>query len=48
MFSRMGWSIDKFPYYSPQQLLEAFAGVVEDANTFVWKGIELFWGRKPA
>jgi ubiquinone/menaquinone biosynthesis C-methylase UbiE len=48
IFSRMGWSIEKFPYYSAEQLHEAFAGVGEDAHAFVWKGIEIFWGRKPA
>ena len=48
IFSRMGWSIDRFPYYSPEQLKAAFDGVVEDAQVFQWKGIELFWGRKPA
>jgi hypothetical protein len=47
MFSRIGFSLEKVPYYSPKQLLEAFAGVVQDASTFAWKGIELFWGRKP-
>ncbi len=47
MFSRMGFALEKVPYYSPQQLQAAFAGVVQDAHTFVWKGIETFWGRKP-
>lgn len=46
IFSRMGWSFDKFPYYSLEELHAAFAGVVEDAHSFAWKGIEIFWGRK--
>jgi len=25
----------------------AFAGLVNDSGSFVWKGIEIFWGRKP-
>jgi hypothetical protein len=48
MFSRIGFALEKVPYYSPQQLLAAFDGVVQDAHTFTWKGIEMFWGRKPA
>jgi SAM-dependent methyltransferase len=47
IFSRMGWAIEKIPYYSLEQLHDAFAGVVEDAHSFYWKGIEIFWGRKP-
>ena len=47
IFSRMGWSIDRFPYYSPEELMAAFEGLVKDAQTFAWKGIELFWGRTP-
>ena len=47
IFSRMGWSLERFPYYSLQQLHEAFDGVVTDAHSFAWKGIETFWGRKP-
>lgn len=48
IFSRMGWKIDQFPYYSLDDLRKAFDGVVERAETFEWKGIELFWGSKPA
>ncbi len=37
------------PYWSPEQLDEsAFEGQVDEAETFVWRGVELFWGRKPA
>ena len=48
IFARMGWDIERFPYYSPEQLTEAFEGVAEKCGTFVWKGIEVFWGRKPS
>jgi hypothetical protein len=47
IFARMGWDIEKFPYYTPEQLLEAFSGIVEKPGTFLWKGVEVFWGRKP-
>jgi ubiquinone/menaquinone biosynthesis C-methylase UbiE len=47
IFSRMGWAIEKIPYYSLAQLDAAFSGVVEDAESLYWKGIEIFWGRKP-
>ena len=35
--------------YGPagQQILDAFTGRVEDPQLFEWKGIEMFWGRKP-
>lgn len=46
MFSRMGFALEKVRYYSPEQLDAAFTGVVQDAHTFVWRGIEVFWGRK--
>jgi hypothetical protein len=29
-------------------LQAAFAGLLDDTESFVWKGIEIFWGRKPA
>jgi ubiquinone/menaquinone biosynthesis C-methylase UbiE len=48
LFSRVGWSLDDFPYYSPKDLEAAFSGLIEQSGSFVWRGIELFWGRKPA
>lgn len=47
LFKRIGWHPEDFPYYSPAQLTEAFSGLVQDPETFTWKGIEMFWGRKP-
>lgn len=46
LFERMGWKVDEFPYYSPEDLLAAFDGLVEAPETFAWKNVELFWGRK--
>jgi hypothetical protein len=36
------------PYYSPAELHAAFQGVLEQPENIEWKGLELFWGRKPA
>jgi len=47
IFSRMGWSIDQFPYYSPAALHAALDHLVIDPQDFTWKGIELFWATKP-
>lgn len=47
LLARVGWKLADFPYYSPQDLEKAFAGLVTDTGSFVWKGIETFWGRKP-
>jgi SAM-dependent methyltransferase len=40
--------LDDLSYYSPDELLAAFDGLLEDMQTFEWKGLEMFWGRKPA
>lgn len=47
IFSRMGWGINQFPYYSPEALHAAIDALVTDAGDFSWKGIELYWGTKP-
>ncbi|MGC2588276.1 MAG: class I SAM-dependent methyltransferase [Pseudolabrys sp.] len=47
LLSRVGRKLEEFPYYSPQDLAGAFKGLVIDPDHFVWKGIEIFWGRKP-
>ena len=38
----------KTPYYSPEELHQAFEGLLERPENIEWKGIELLWGRKPA
>jgi len=45
IFSRIGWPLDQTPYYSLNDLLAAFDGVVSAPETFSWRGIELFWAR---
>ena len=47
LLSRVAWRLEEFPYCSPQDLASAFKGLVIDPDYFVWKGIEIFWGRKP-
>lgn len=46
IFAGMGRNPADFSYYSPQDLHNAFEGLVENANDFNWKGVELFWGTK--
>jgi len=33
-------------YYSIADLTEAFAGLLEDVDSFSWRSADLFWGRK--
>jgi len=47
IFSRIGWDIGDFPYYGPGDLDRAFAELAAERDSFVWKGVELFWARKP-
>jgi hypothetical protein len=47
LFSRVGFRVEDFPYYSPEDLRQAFTGLVRNPGTFLWKGIEVFWGAKP-
>lgn len=46
MFARVGIPRHKFPYYSPDELVAAFSGMVSHAEVFAWKGLELFWATK--
>ena len=45
LLSRVGWKLEEFPYYSPRDLEQALAGLLTETDSFVWKGIEIFWGR---
>jgi len=44
--SRIGFDPFGAAYHSTEDLLRAFEGRVCDEGVFVWRGIELFWGRK--
>jgi hypothetical protein len=46
MFSRVGIPRDEIPYYSPEDLMQAFSGLVVEPKIFTWKGLEMFWGTK--
>jgi len=43
-----GTNISTIPYWGQDELAAAFDGLVDEPEIFSWKGIELFWGRKPA
>lgn len=47
IFDRIGWDYTDFPYHGLDDLAAAFDGIVEAADSFEWRGIEVFWGRKP-
>jgi SAM-dependent methyltransferase len=47
IFSRRGLGFTDLAYYSPQALRQAFDGLVADPGEFEWRGLEVFWGRKP-
>lgn len=34
-------------YYSPQQLEAAFKDLLEQRDSFSWRSIDVYWGRKP-
>jgi len=46
MMAGVGFNATEFPYYSVQELHQAFEGLVTNPQDFVWKGVELFWGTK--
>lgn len=45
--SRVGFNPYDAPYYGTEDLLAALDGRLEEAQSLVWKGIELVWGRRP-
>jgi hypothetical protein len=48
IMGRMRDSLDGVvSFYSGEDLLRAMGGLLESPQTLEWKGIEMFWGRKP-
>jgi hypothetical protein len=47
LFSSFPIPAEDIPYYSPEELREAFDGSLDGVQTMEWRGIEMFWGRKP-
>ena len=47
IFSRRSVGFADLPYYSLKALRQAFDGLVTDPGEFEWRGLEVFWGRKP-
>jgi SAM-dependent methyltransferase len=43
----LGWRLDEFGYYSPEQLSAALDGLLIEHQTVRHRGLEVFWGRKP-
>ncbi len=48
LFDRMGWALQDFPYHGLEDLERAFAGTLVQIGTLEWRGLEVFWGRKPS
>jgi hypothetical protein len=47
IFAGVGIDVGELPYYSLADLHRAFEGLAVDCGDFEWKGVEVFWGRKP-
>lgn len=47
IFSRWNRPFKDIAYYSPDALKSAFHGLLVDMDTFEWRGLEVFSGRKP-
>lgn len=43
----MGEPFDGLPYWNLADVADAFDGMVNDMETFEWRGVDLLWGRKP-
>lgn len=43
----MGDPFDGLPYWNLTDVADAFAGLLDDLETFEWRGVDLLWGRKP-
>jgi SAM-dependent methyltransferase len=47
MAAALPYSSDEISWYTAEQLAQIFGDMVQDARAMEWRGIELFWGRKP-
>lgn len=47
IFAARGFEFSDHPYFSPEVLMQAFDGQLADIGQFEWRGLEVFWGRKP-
>jgi len=46
MFASFPIPAEEIPYYAPEELAEAFRGLLDSPQVLEWRGIEMFWGRK--
>jgi SAM-dependent methyltransferase len=37
----------EIPYYSPEDIAGAFGDLLSEPRTMDWRGVEMYWGRKP-
>lgn len=42
----IGHPLEQFVFWSLPDLTRAFEGLVEEPETFEWRGVEMLWGRK--
>ena len=47
LYAPRGFTLSDYAYYSPVDLERAFAGLLADTGNLEWRGLEVFWGRKP-
>lgn len=48
ILSSLSMSFADLPYHGPEDLRRAFGDRLEDQKEFEWRGLEVFWGRKPS
>ncbi len=43
----IGEGLEELPYWNLDDVAQALVGVLEDLETYEWRGVDLLWGRKP-